>query len=195
MILQVSRKITNWLSNSGAIAESDRLIYEYGVFCVLFNLFPIALALIIGCFFHIPVESLLFIFPFWIIRKFCGGFHFKSPVVCTFVSTALFAFFLFGIRLVIQLSLYWTITVCVLVALIPIFAFSPIDSENRRLTQKEKKVFRKVAITLATGFALVYFVFLMLQHYTIAVPIGASLVFTALLQLPCLFVSLNQNHQ
>lgn len=189
MILKLSRKIANWLSNSGVILETDHSLYEYGIFCVLFNLFPIALALLIGCIFHIPMESFLFILPFWMIRKFCGGFHFQSPTLCTCVSTVVFALFILGIRFAIQFSLYRIVTVCVLVSLVPILTLSPVDSEKRCLTQKEKRIFKKVAIFLAVCFVLLYFAFFLLQCYTVAIPIGASLVLTALLQLPCLLVS------
>ncbi|ANU54539.1 hypothetical protein ADH66_17155 [Acutalibacter muris] len=50
---------------------------------------PLGLALVISFFLNMVVEGLLLIIPFLLVRKFCGGFHFQSPVLCGILSAAL----------------------------------------------------------------------------------------------------------
>ena len=96
MIKRAAAVTAKWLLQAGAISASDVELYEYGIYSFLFSLCPLGLVLIISMFLHMVVEGILLIIPFTLIRKFCGGFHFQSPVICGIVSTLVLTAFLLG---------------------------------------------------------------------------------------------------
>ena len=190
MIKRTANVLAKWLLRAGAISASDVELYEYGIYSFLFTLCPLGLMLIIsirpkG---HRVVEGILLIIPFILIRKFCGGFHFQSPVLCGIVSTLVLTAFLLGIRLVLDTSGYGWWCAVLLLAAAQIIVFSPIDSEGRRLTQNEKKVFKKIAIVLSMITIAICAVLAAFHQTWAAVSVGSGLILSAALQLPCLFI-------
>ena len=59
----------------GAISDDDKDIYLYALNCVLLNVAPIIIVIVIGIFTGNVVEGLVMIAPFIFIRKYSGGFH------------------------------------------------------------------------------------------------------------------------
>lgn len=69
-----------------------------------------------------------------------------------------------------------------------IIMFSPIDSEGRRLTQNEKKVFKKITIVLSMITIAICAVLAAFHQTWAAVSVGSGLILSAALQFPCLFI-------
>lgn len=185
MIRKAANILAKWLLKTGAISEVDRELYEYGIYSFLFTLIPLFAVIVLSFPFHITLEGILFIIPFIFLRKFTGGFHFSSAWLCALVSIVVLSAFLLGIKVLLLLSPSIPAYVAVYLSLIPIVSLSPIDSVNRRLTHKERAIFRKIAICLGTIFVALFTLFMLLGVPHIAIPIGAGVVLTALLQLPC----------
>ena len=187
VITRLSKVTAKWLLRAGAISASDVELYEYGIYSFLFTLCPLGLVLVISLFLHMVAEGLLLIIPFILIRKFCGGFHFQSSVLCGIVSTAVLTIFLLGIRLVISAEAFGWWTLIAILAAGQIAVFSPIDSEGRRLTQKEKAVFKRIAIALSLITLIVCAVLALMHQMWAAVSVGSGMILSAALQFPCLF--------
>lgn len=188
MIKRIASVTAKWLLQAGAISASDVELYEYGIYSFLFTMCPLGLVLIISVFLNMVIEGILLIIPFILIRKFCGGFHFHSSVLCGIVSTAVLTAFLLGVRLVVSANSYGWWALLLFLAAIQISIFSPIDSEGRRLTQNEKKVFKRIAIALSIITLIVCAVLAVLHHMRTAVSVGSGMILSAALQFPCLFI-------
>lgn len=188
MIKRLAAVTAKWLLQTGAISASDVELYEYGIYSFLFTMCPLGLVLIISFFLNMVAESILLIIPFILVRKFCGGFHFRSPVLCGIVSTAVLTAFLLGVRLVIDKSAFGWWALVLLLSVVQIAVFTPIDSEGRRLTQNEKKVFKKIAIGLSIIIAIVCAVLAACHQMWAAVSVGSGVILSAALQFPCLFI-------
>ena len=186
MIHKISGAITKWLVKAGAISEEDKELYEYAAFSFLFTLLPLALVLILGAVFGMLLEGVLLILPFMLIRKFSGGYHLKSSVVCTISSTVLLSLFLLVIRVVTAHSAYPAYSIAVGMSVLLLIVLSPIDSEERRLNERERIVFKKAAVVIALAVGAVYAVLMLCSQPGMAVSVGSGLVLSALLQLPCL---------
>lgn len=187
MITKMSSAIVKWLLHAGAISESDKELYEYAAYSFLFSLLPLCLVVILGCITGMVIEGLLMILPFMLIRKFSGGFHLKSPGICLLSSTLLLSAFLFIIRLVIDKHQSVLFTCFVGASTLQIFLCSPIDNDVRKLNEKERLVFQKIARNMSTMFLVVYILLLLLGLLRLSVPVGAGILLTALLQVPCFF--------
>lgn len=134
--------------------------------------------------FQISAQAEMLNIPFFFLRKFTGGF--QSALPCSVTSTLLLLASLAGIKALLPKPPHLAVYLAVYLSLIPIFLLSPIDSINRKLTSREQRVFRRIAIGLGCFFAVLFTLLMGFELYRIAVPIGGGIVLTALLQLPCL---------
>lgn len=183
----MSSAIARWLLHAGAISDNDRELYEYAAYSFLFSLLPLCLVVLLGCITGMIIEGLFMILPFMLIRKFSGGFHLKSPGICLLSSTLLLSAFLFLIRLVVDKQPMIFFTFLVAASALQIFLCSPIDNNARKLNEKERLVFKKIARIMSAMFLVVYLLLLLLGQLRFSVPVGAGILLTALLQVPCFF--------
>lgn len=188
MIAKLSVMTVEWLLRAGAISENDRELYEYAAYSFLFSLLPLILVMLLGAVSGMLLEGVLMIVPFMLIRKFSGGFHLQSSGVCFVSSTLLLSAFLFLIRLVTVKQSFLLLSCFVAAAAIQLFLCSPIDNEARKLSAKERAVFKKVARIMSALLLAVYIVLGSLGLSRVSVPVGAGIILTALLQIPCFFV-------
>ena len=136
--------VAQWLVQEGTISDSDLNLFAYAAYCFLFGLVPILLAVLFGILFGMVRESLLLIFPFMLLRKFSGGFHFKSATLCLVCSALLIALALIGVRWLMMWKNSMVLTEVVILSIISLFVNSPIESAARKLTDKEKARFRGI---------------------------------------------------
>lgn len=187
MIRFISRAVAEWLLKHGAISVNEKELYEYSIYSFLFTLTPLFLVLMVSIPLNMAVEGILLITPFIFLRKFAGGFHFQTPLPCIIVSTLVLLGCLLENRIILEYGSFIIHTLLVYASIVPICILSPIDSENRQLSAKEKSAFHRIANVLATINAALYSLLLILRTVEIAIPLGTGMILTALLQLPCLF--------
>lgn len=187
MIRFISRAVAEWLLKHGAISVNEKELYEYSIYSFLFTLTPLFLVLMVSIPLNMAVEGILLITPFIFLRKFAGGFHFQTPLPCIIVSTLVLLGCLLENRIILEYGSFIIHTLLVYASIVPICILSPIDSENRQLSAKEKSAFHRIAIVLVTINAALYSLLLILRTVEIAIPLGTGMILTALLQLPCLF--------
>jgi accessory gene regulator B len=147
---------------------------------------PIYIIVILGLIFGMLPEGLLLITPFMLLRKFSGGYHLKSSIVCTVTSSSLLTISLLAVRAVKTSGTILILSVLVVFSAITLFLLSPIDSKARRLSAKERMVFGRIARVITSLFLLIYFMLVLLDQTGIAAPIGVGMIIPATLQLPCL---------
>lgn len=170
-----------------AINAEDFALYSYAMYSVMFVSIPILLSIAVGILMNMLLESILFIAPFVMIRKFSGGFHLKSPTVCLFVSTGIIAAFLFGIKFVLMHEVYLVPLVCMFILGILLFIKSPIDTEERKLSERETVVFGKIARIMVVAFWVAVMTLIWLRKYSVAIPISFGIILSGALQVPCCF--------
>lgn len=184
---RIADATADWLVKANAIKIEDRELYSYAMYSFLFAAAPLMLTMVIGIFMNMFLESVLFILPFAIIRKFSGGFHLKSPTVCIFVSTGIIIAFLCAIRFVLNHGIYWPVMIATVLCAVQLFIKSPIDSEARKLSEREVVIFGRLARCFVVVGLLLILVLVLLQNYEVAVPICFGIILSGVLQLPCYF--------
>ncbi len=176
----ISKKIVQWLVEYGVILKEDAELYEYAVFTVYILIFTLGVSVIIGKIMGHTMESIVFIITFMIFRKFCGGYHAKHIQSCLMLSVIMIAISVYMICMMIDLSI---MVVGITLSLISIFVFSPVDSENYRLSQMEKKDFRRVVVILIIICISAEIVLLATTELRCFYCIGFGVIMTAILQL------------
>ena len=122
------------------------------------------------------------ILPFMAIRKFSGGFHAKRERTCLIISSLLIVLCIYAAA---HLEYSAVISICFMLAGISLIVFSPIDSEKRRLDDDEKIRYKVITAVMATVFAVLHLILLVLGLRSAAVCIAVGLILSAGLQIPC----------
>ena len=131
----------------------------------------------------LALNGVLFIMPFVLIRKFSGGFHAKRADVCFALSVLIISF---GIWLTEKIYLNVWLHIYVLISIFSLILLSPVDSKNRRLGVREKKIYNYIASVLSIIFGIIYVIFLLIGEDTCAICIALGIILNSGLQMICL---------
>ena len=166
------------MAPSRSIPNEDNDCFSYAVYSLLFGLLPVFIVILLGFAFGMLREGLLMIAPFMLIRKFSGGYHLDSSKSCFVFSSVLLTLTIQLINVVVQYEYTFYLTVSVLLSVLCLCVFSPVENHARKLSNKEKKLFHRIAGTLAIVAMIVYLVMLKTVEvqYTVAFGIGIVLV-------------------
>lgn len=179
---RLTKRITKWLIASKAVEEADQELYEYAIYSILITISPLFLVLVIGILMGTLVEGVFLITPFMCIRKFSGGYHAKTFKICFISSCGLL---ILCMHLASHITYGLWVSALAFVSVISLYLWSPIDSENRRLEQDEKKKYRRTTIWVSLVFTLIHFVLLLMGYNGLAVSLAVGLMLSAGLQVPC----------
>ena len=178
-----AKAVTAWLVRWDAIDSDDSELYEYAIYSILFTFSPLLFAIVVGFFLGRPKECMVIILPFLFIRKFSGGFHAKKAWICFVCSSVLLVLCTVISSCIKSSPILWMVTIA---AMISLMLCSPIDSENRRLSEEEKKCCKIATIIIVFFFGILDFVLYLCQKETYAVCISIGIILTAGLQIPCM---------
>lgn len=187
MIEKCAEKMADFLIQSSVIEKEEKELYSYAVQSVLCSFAPLVFALILGIIMDCLKNSLYIIFSFMCIRKFSGGYHAKSPLSCFVFSGLLLSL---CIRASIYITCSWLFWGAVLLAVLCLVFFSPIENENRTLEADEKRSYKKITVSLVIAFSGIMGIFYLVKQYEIVVSLGIGVILTAILQIPCVVRSL-----
>lgn len=126
-------------------------------------------------------ESILFILPFMVIRKYSGGLHLKHAWACLLSSCIVLCLCIY---VTARIPCNGIVSLLMLAAVISLGIFSPVDSENRQLDPQEKKKYKKITIWIAMAFFAIYVLLLLLRLDYYAKWIAAGLILPAVSQIP-----------
>lgn len=195
MIHRIAAAITSWLITMGVVESNDRELFEYAAYCLIFGSLPIIIVVVWGIVFRLYLESLVLIIPFMLIRKFSGGYHLASAKVCFVTSVAILGVSLLMTKLIYAYGRSEMLSGAVLLSVLCICKFSPIDSDARKLTPKETILFQKIARIISVVMMVVYFTGRWTGRIHFSVPFGIGIVIPALLQLPAIGIRLFQKNK
>ena len=175
--------VVNWMIRCNAIKETDKELYKYALYSFFLLISPLILAGGIGFGLGSVKHGVALIFPFMVLRKFSGGYHAKKLHTCIMGS----GFLLF---LCIMLSMHmqcdWKLAIATVIASVSLIAFSPIDSENRRLDTDEKRTYKKIIVFCVIFFGLLDIALFLLGKYVYTICFSVGILLTTGLQVPCI---------
>ena len=156
MIERISFKIVNWLLKNGAISENDTRFYQYAAFNIIYASTPLISILVIGSCLHVFGESILFAITFLCLRKYTGGFHFNSLMLCIPFSLTIEGLFLILAASKASIILIWF---SYPLAVLSLILFSPVMSSKRFLTTEERKHCKLVVIKQLVIISIICYAF------------------------------------
>lgn len=189
MIGWIVEVVTKWLSLEGITTNDEQEMVAFAVRSLIFGILPILIAMSLGLMFSMFYEGFLIILPFFLIRKFSGGYHSKSPYLCIIFSIVLIAVGLGMIRMIYFTEQFAMLKILVFLSATSLFIFSPISSDARKLTFRERRFLGTISKILSIIAVISYLILDCLGMRQTSVPIGVGVFITALLQWPCIIIS------
>lgn len=174
------KKLSLYLSENQNISKDDEELYEYAAKVVTHGIINIFITILIGMFFGMLKECVCLFITFFILRKFTGGLHASKYIHCLISSIVLMILSLFIIQYLEQNSCYMLFLGILIVSTILIWIFAPIDNKRKKLSIKEKKVYKYFSVILSLIFLLIVLFFLY-KNFIIAYSFGMGLIITSML--------------
>lgn len=174
-------RVTNYMVENHIIPAEDYAIYEYGLQQGSIFLLNIVTILLLGLFNHKVLESIFFIFAYFPLRTFAGGFHARTQLRCYFGGIILIQCVLWAIQWIPHTSP--ALIVLGLIAFLIIFTLVPVADANKPLTQKEKQVYRKKAHHILFVVLVTAVILYLLHFFALAATVVISLVALAIMLL------------
>ena len=133
-------------------------IYTYGMELLISSILETVILLILGILLNKFIETLIFIFAFSAIRFFTGGYHAKTYSGCAIVTVFVYLFTLSCYEILWKYLSDYLIciyTLVLLISLLLIVKFAPIENVGKSIENKQK-IKRISVIVLITEFVLMF---------------------------------------
>lgn len=158
----IVKKLTTKLLINGCIKDRDYDICYYGIRMLFVCTFEIAAILLLSLMFGLFLNTVVFFLAFIPLRIYAGGYHADSEAKCFGVLIATYLVFVLIMK---NLSLQYypvSLVVTLIISWIVLSLYAPIKHENKKLSYKECKIYRKISSIIA--FSEATFVFMMILH-------------------------------
>lgn len=166
MFANFTEKILSNMEKQHLIQTSQRSVYKYGINQLLNMLLNIFTFLMIGLFFHMITETIIFTATYIPLRTYAGGFHAKTPFRCWIIS-ALMLILVLVIMKYADLG-FLIYDIFAIISAIFILIFSPVEDKNKPLDKVEKKVYKKRGIFVFAVELLLFVIIRIFQKNTIS---------------------------
>ena len=139
-MIQVSRKISEFLISDGYIEDNEKEIIEFGIHQGLSLSINIIIFIGISMLFGLVWQGIFFLSIFWPLRIYAGGYHARTEGRCYIISSMATFVVLCGAN---YTQLRKEIILCmVFVEVIVIFLLAPQGNENKKLEKKEYFIYK-----------------------------------------------------
>ena len=164
---KLSHIITCFIKKNGALVGIDEDLCEYGIYNLLLEIVNIILTLLIGIFTNMLSECLIFTIAYIPLRIFAGGFHAKTPMLCTIISAIILYVNVLLIRRFSE-NFSCGLFLITIISVVLVLFFAPISSRNKKLDKKEKTVYHTMTMVVLSFEFLAELIFLKFNYVRIA---------------------------
>ena len=175
------KRITGWLIKKQIISQEDRELYEYAVFSMFITMLPLLLAIIVGALGGNIKGYILVIIPFFILRKYSGGYHAKHASVCFLESLLLLVI---TVKVADSRFSIYAIIIIAVISIVSLVINSPIDSENRRLDEYEINICKRVVRVIVFALLIICTILYYMKCENNLRYVLCGIILTAVMQIP-----------
>lgn len=146
MIEYFTEKLILWLLSTKVITESEKKIYQFGIFQLIINIINFVLMIIIAFLMDELFIMLVFMVSFLNLRRYAGGYHADTIGQCFLISIIITIIFLLLLKIDCfhtKIKIFsWIISNIVIILL------APIQNKNKELDKLEKTIYRKKTLQI-----------------------------------------------
>lgn len=177
MIANLAESMAHFFIKKGWGKKEECEIYQYGCEVIISFLIDILLVAVCGILFHMLGNAFLFYLAFLVLRRYCGGFHADTYLVCNSVFTGIMLLALLGISYSSIIPAP-CLAIPAFVSFLIVIRYSPIVHKNKPLTEMEISLYRRVSIAIS-GVFLIMVVWLQMFNKEMAAILSLAMLATA----------------
>ena len=176
MVRKVSQKVTDRLLVRKVIRYEDYEIYQYGLEQLFTNVLDVMTLLVIGLSMGMIWQGIVFVFSFMLLRKYAGGYHASTPLKCYLLTTSIIIVVLSVIKY-IKINNFVCLGLLIISSVV-IFMLSPVDSENKKLDDIERIIYRKKTLLIWSieFFVIIIFILFGLDKLLVCIIMAESIL-------------------
>lgn len=137
MIARFAKVVTDFFLFHGVIRPDEIEIYQYGNEIIISSFLDFLIVFVLGLVFNKIICAFLFFLAFILLRSFSGGYHAETYMKCKII-------FMINLSIVLYVLLYaediyrpYMLVILLLFSLIVVWRLSPIENENKPLSNEE----------------------------------------------------------
>lgn len=134
--------IVDSLIRNKVIDVQNTSLYQYGFEIFISSVITVLITVVSGIIFHCLAAAIVYFILFVVLRSICGGYHAKTYWQCnlTFAIVTTVVLLIFQLM---TLELFSGLHICsIIFSILVTVYYAPIENENKRLSVKQKKIFR-----------------------------------------------------
>lgn len=155
MIGKLSNYLTDCITDSISLSDSERKIYQYCFEHLLSKLFFILFSILLGLIFNAFFVSIIFLLTIIPLRSTAGGTHASSKLHCGLLSYGFFIIILATSKVYTDISPAMS-GLLYLFFYIPILLISPVDTKNKRLQADQKHKLKRFGVILFVFYSILF---------------------------------------
>lgn len=149
MIDKLVTRFIDFQVENGILQDSDISVYRYGYTLMLELFMNICISVFLGVVLGCIGKVVFFLCAFIPLRSFCGGYHAKKAWQCIILSNVAVLGAVYVARVLVEQEFFATVWILVeFVSVLTVVFLAPVDSQSKRLEDKERIVYKKCAILI-----------------------------------------------
>ena len=150
------------------VSSENREIYEYGITNLSYSLLVWSIFLLSAFLFGFFPSALFFLLTHIPLRIYAGGLHFSTRIRCFIASLFIFVVVLFFPLAFSSFKLCKAINPFIILGLIIILFFAPVEDPRKPLEISESLHHRKISRILGINYVILYFIFYLFSFFFMA---------------------------
>ena len=156
-------------------------MYQYAFFIIFSTFIFFVLTIMIGTILNVLFESIIFYFSFLLIRLYAGGYHASKETTCDIITSISIFVCVLLIRLSKTYEFQIQLFVITAFSVLCIFAFCPLDTPEKPLTDKERYHYRKISWLILLIISVLVLISFILELKFLFAPSCLSLILESIL--------------
>lgn len=178
MFHKISERIIAYAVKNDMLDKDKTEEYIYGLEISLSVLSSYISVSIIGLLMGMLWQSVLYLFVFVTVRRFAGGFHFNSQLICYLSMCIICPIVLLIIKYTENSVMLYSIIMAI--STLVLLIVSPVPAIEKPLDEKEKIVYGSIARIIITVIAVIYAVLCNFEQIYIAKIISVTIFVVAI---------------
>lgn len=138
---RIAEVLAQYVVNNSSDNQNNYNLLKYGFQVGLEMLICVSVSVFVAAIMRMLKECIVVLAIFLVLRSYCGGIHLNSFCACFIMSNLVILGILFLTKLY-TLPIYGNLVI-IAISSAYIFFSEPVENQNRKLDDQEKKYFRK----------------------------------------------------
>jgi len=184
----LAHRVTSFFVKYGGATEEDRDIYEYGIMLALSTAINIFITVGVGIIASIPLQLIIYIIPFILLRSAIGGYHAETFLGCVAASSFFVVAVVILVRCIADSTALILTFIFSIISVGIIVLLAPVIGSNKKNDFEYIRKLKRRSITFAIVGVIIEMAFFSMNKGDFAFCISIGMLSASVTLLPSLFM-------